>query len=166
MAITTKTNKIVILGTPQAISQATTWSEFSAVSITQCYASSSITNIEGEEIEEVRHCAESRVAMNPRTGTQYDFQDPTIGTTAFEKDETYDDISRSYQTQTALAEFESTFQGTALSKDQLTVASTAFQLDQLGYSVYVVVLQSEVNLLHFVQARNWSYKLLQNTKKG
>jgi len=156
----TNENEIVILGTSQAISQATTRSDFSAIAVTRCYVIPSVTNIGEEEIEEFKYYTESIPVTNPRTGTFYDFQDPTRWTTAFEKDKTYNDIPRSYQTQTAFAEFETTFSNTTLSGNQLAVASTAFHLDQLGYRVHILILPSEADLLHFTLDRGWSYKVV------
>ena len=156
----TADDKTIILGTPQAISQASTWSDFPAIAVAQCYATNSVTRVGEEMIEESVYFVESQAAMNPCTGTNYDFRDPTERTTAFEKDKTYDDIFRSYQTQTALAEFEATFSDTTLGGNQLAVASTAFHLDQLGYEVQILVLRSEVDLFRFVSGRGWSYKIV------
>jgi len=155
-----KRSKTIVFGTPQTISAASTWSEFPASAFVRCYEASSAAYIGEEEVRETRYYAESLLVMNPDTGTSYGFQDPAEWTTAFEKEETYDDRPRFYQTQGAIEEFTSTFSDTNLSGHQFAVASTAFQLSQLGYEICVLASSNEIELIRFTRERSWNFRIV------
>lgn len=97
--------------------------------------------------------------MNPRTGCEYNIDDPFKNTTGFQIDNLYNDITR-YDSTNAISYFTQTFSGSNLQGEQLVVASVAFDLEERGKTFKIITNINEGPLITFCQTRGWNYDVV------
>jgi len=155
------TPEVLVIGTSQAMDSYSTWQEEPVSGIATCRSvTTRETYVDGSS---VAYKTELTAGMNPRSGCQYPLTDLFKYTTAFERDNSYNnslDSLRYNLTLSAVSYFSKTFSESGLRGDQFAVACTAFCQQELGHKFYILVYPNETALLAFCKGQKWNYVIV------
>lgn len=122
----------------------------------QDYSVDTVVRCESVSINTYENSLTIAPALNPSTGCQHNsFQDCLSHTTAFERDEFYDDESRYSLTQSTIKDFSQIYPDNRLMGVSFVIACTAYNLDCLGYNISVALKPGEVTLREFCRRQGW-----------